>query len=441
MEAATPLRQPRVHVLMGRVIVENVVVDDPATAAFLDRRTEGGENAARVVVDAIEIGARVLEREQSAVDAEFVRNEFEKVSREVEAAFTGKARVVADFFGAKVDEVFGAEDGHLAKELQRLFGEGSTAAVQHQLRQVMQDQSAKLREDLLRQFSSADGSNPLADFKAAHLRSAHEAARRQEQQLEAMREQMVAVKLELQKLQSERERALEVAAEHARGTAKGRPYEEAVADAVDAIARGQGDDCDAVGDFRGAGGRKGDVVVDIDGCSGAPRGRIVFEAKNSRKGRKEALAELGQAMAQRSADYGVWVVPAEDKLPARTGALREVGGDKLFVVYDPEDRSRLALDVAYSLARARVLMAKGGADGLDAPALRAEVERALGAMEDVRRIKLHLTNAAGGIEEARRALESMAERVRAHLTQIGALVDEAATAPEAEHHAATLGGD
>lgn len=422
MEAATPLRQPRVHVLMGRVIVENVVVDDPATAAFLDRRTGAGENAAHVVVDAIEIGARVLEREQSAVDAEFVRNEFEKVSREVETAFTDKARVVAEFFGAKVDEVFGAEDGHLAKELQRLFGEGSTAAVQHQLRQVMHDQSAQLREDLLRQFSSADGSNPLADFKAAHLRAAHEAARRQELQLEAMREQMVAVKLELQKLQSEREKALEVAAEHARGTAKGRPYEEAVAEAVDAIARGQGDDCDAVGDFRGAGGRKGDVVVDIDGCAGASRGRIVFEAKNSRKGRKEALAELEEAMTQRSADYGVWVVPSEDRLPARASPLREVGGDKLFVVYDPEDGSRLALDVAYSLARARVLMAKGGAEGLDAPALRAEVERALGALEDVRRIKLHLTNAAGGIEQARGVLEGMTERVRGHLARIDALV-------------------
>jgi hypothetical protein len=407
---------------MGRVIVENVVVDDPATAAFLDRRMEAGENPTHVVVDAIEIGARVLEREQSAVDAEFVRNEFEKVSREVETAFTDKARVVAEFFGAKVDEVFGAEDGHLAKELQRLFGEGSTAAVQHQLRQVMQDQSAKMREDLLRQFSSADGNNPLADFKAAHLRAAHDAARRQEQQLEGMREQMVAVKLELQKLQSERAKALEVAAEAARGTAKGRPYEEAVAEAVDAIARAQGDDCDAVGDFRGAGGRKGDVVVDIDGCAGAPRGRIVFEAKNSRKGRKEALAELEEAMAQRSADYGVWVVPSEDKLPARSSGLREVGGDKLFVVYDPEDGSRLALEVAYSLGRARVLMAKGGVEGLDAPALRAEVERALGAMEDVRRIKLHLTNAAGGIEQARGVLEGMAERVRGHLSAIDALI-------------------
>jgi hypothetical protein len=425
MEAATQLRPPRVHVLMGRVIVENVVVDDPAAAAFVARRIDAGEDPARVVADAVEVGARVLEREQAAVDAEFVRNELERVSGEVERAFTDKARVVAEFFGTKVDEVFGPEDGHLAKELQKLFGEGSTAAVQHQLRQVMLEQSARMREDLLKQFSSADGSNPLADFKAAHLRVTRDVAARQEAQLEGMREQLVSLKLELQALQAEKRRAEEVAAEHDRSTAKGRPYEEAVAEAVDAIARAQGDDCDAVGDFRGLGGRKGDVVVDIDGCSGAPRGRIVFEAKNSRRSRKEALAELEEALATRAADYGVWVVPSEDKLPARAPALREVGGDKLFVVYDPEDGSRLALEVAYALARARVLMAKGGVEGLDAAALRAEAERALGAMEDVRRVKLHLTNATSGIDEARRVVEAMAERVRAHLAQIEALLTPA----------------
>ena len=77
---------------MGRVIVDNVVVDDPATAAFVARRIDAGETIpVAVVTDALEIGARVLEREQAAVDAEFVRNEFEKVSREVETAFADTA--------------------------------------------------------------------------------------------------------------------------------------------------------------------------------------------------------------------------------------------------------------------------------------------------------------------------------------------------------------
>src|SRR5919198_5155355 len=157
MEAATPLRQQRVHVLMGRVLVENLVVDDPAAAAFVRARIEAGDDAVRVVNDAIEIGARVLEREQAGLDAEFVRNELTKVSREVETAFTDKARVVAEFFGTKVDEVFGAENGVLSRELARLFGDESSAAVQHRLQAVVDGQAARMREELLRQISSADG--------------------------------------------------------------------------------------------------------------------------------------------------------------------------------------------------------------------------------------------------------------------------------------------
>jgi len=420
--AATPLRHPRVTALLGRVIVEHLVVDDAVAAELVRARTEAGDNPERVIADAVEIGARVLDRERAGLHTEFVKTEFEKASREVEEAFTDKARAVAEFFNMKVDEVFGPDNGQLSKELERLFGENSTSAVQNQLRSVMTDMSARMREDLLRQFSSADGSNPLADFKAAHVRVMREAAARQEAQLEQMREQMVALQLEVQKVQAEKVKAVEVAAEHERSTAKGRPYEEAVFEAIEAIAAGHGDDCDAVGDLRGAGGRKGDVVVDLDGCSGRPRGRIVFEAKNSKRSRNEALAELDEAMNQRAADYAVWVVPAEDKLPARAPSLREVNGDKLFVVYDPEDGSRLALEVAYALARARVVMAKGGAEGLDASALRAEVERAMVAMEDVRRIKGQLTSAVHQIEDVRKIVEGMAERVRGHLQQIDALV-------------------
>jgi hypothetical protein len=294
--------------------------------------------------------------------------------------------------------------------------------VQHQVRSAVAELLNESREKLFKQFSSGDESNPLSTFQRAAVAAIKQSSELQHQTLREMNGRVGALQLEIQKLQGEKEKALEVAAEHDRSTAKGRPYEEAVFDAVDAIARAQGDDCDAVGDLRGAGGRKGDVVVDLEGAAGRPRGRIVFEAKNSKKSRKEALAELDEAMNQRAADYGVWVVPSEDKLPARASAMREVGGDKVFVVYDPEEGSRLALEVAYSLARARVVMAKGGAEGLDATALRAEVERATVAMEDVRRIKSQLTGAAGQIDEAYKTVGAMADRVRAHLAQIDALV-------------------
>ena len=166
-------------------------------------------------------------------------------------------------------------------------------------------------------------------------------------------------------------------------------------DAVDAIAAARGDDCDAVGDLPGAGGRKGDVLVGVEGAAGPARARIVFEAKNAYVPKNKALAELEAAMEQRDADYGVWVVPDEELLPGRGPQLREVNGDKLFVVFDP-DEGTLALEVAYALARARVLAAEAEGDGLDAGALRTEVERALAAMDDVRRIKSQLTSAITG---------------------------------------------
>jgi hypothetical protein len=420
--AATPLRQTRVSALIGRVIIENLIVDDPCAADVVRARQDAGEDPARVVTDAIEIGARVLDREQAGTTVEVLRQDLENASKEVEQRLGQTSEAVVTELRTRLEEAFGPDSGHVTRVLARHFGAESSTAVQHQVRAAVAELLNESREKLFKQFSSADESNPLAAFQRAAVAAIRQSSDQQHAHLREMNGRIGELQLELQKLQAERAKAIEVAAEHDRSTAKGRPYEEAVFDAVDAIAAGQGDDCDAVGDLPGVGGRKGDVLVGIDGCNGPPRGRIVFEAKNAQVPKKRALAELDEAMAQRDAAYAVWVVPSEDQLPARTQALREVNGDKLFVVYDPEEGSRLSLEVAYSLARARVLMAHGDADGLDASALRAEVERTLGAMEDVRRIKQQLTHAANGIEGARAVLEELDRRVRLHLGQIDALL-------------------
>ena len=425
MEAATPLRRTRVHALVGRLIVENVVVDDPVAAELVSRAIEAGEDPARVVADMIEIGARVLEREQAGSSVEVLRADMEKASRDVEARLGATSEQVVTELRTRLEEAFGPEQGHVTKVLQRHFGAESSTAVQHQVKTAVGELLNESRERLFRQFSSAEESNPLAAFQKHAVAAIRQSSDQQHAHLREMNQRIGSLQLEIAKLQAEREKALEVAAEHDRSTAKGRPYEEAVFDAIDTIAGGQGDDCDAVGDLQGVGGRKGDVLVGIDGCSGSARGRIVFEAKNSRVAKKAALAELDEAMAQRDAAYAVWVVPSEDQLPARTQPLREINGDKLFVVYDPEEGGRLALQVAYSLARARVLMARGDTDGLDASAVRAEVERALGALEEGRRIRQQLTHAANGVEAAREILDGMERRVKAHLAQVDQMLVEA----------------
>lgn len=422
MEAATPLRKPQVRAVGDHIAIDGLVVRDETALRLVREREEAGTDPARTVTDAIEIGARVLDREQAGANAEFVKTEFEKVSKEVEREFADKARTVAEFFGTKLDEVFGDEDGRLAKELDRHFSDGSSTAVQNRVKEVVGEIMARSREELLRQFSSADGHNPLADFKAATLRTITEAGERSETTQRALLQKMGELEKELQRVHHEREKLEALEAERERGTAKGRSFEELVAETVEAIAVAQGDDAEAVGDLKGATGKTGDVVVGIDGCNGPPRGRIVFEAKSSRLSRKAALDELDEALRQRDADYAVLVVSSEDQLPAKLPPLREWSGDKMVVTLDPDGGSTLQLEVAYRLARARVLMSRAPGDGLDAGAIRGAVERALTAMDDVRKVKNQLTGAKTSIDNAYEGIEAMADRVRSLLAEIDALV-------------------
>ncbi|MEA2271935.1 MAG: hypothetical protein QOI98_643 [Solirubrobacteraceae bacterium] len=431
MEAATPLRQPHVRTIGDRLAIDGLVVADESAVRLIREREEAGDDPVRAVEDAIEIGARVLDREQAGANADFVRSEFDRTARDVETAFAERAARVADDLGRKVDEFFGPESGHVTKALERHFSDESDAAVQNRVRDLLGDVMARSREDLLKQFSSADGSNPLADFKAGTLAAVRQASERQDVNLRALQEQLSGLQVELQGLRDERQKEEELDAERERGTAKGRTFEEAVYEAVDAIATAQGDDCDAVGDLRGATGKTGDVVAAIDACRGPARGRIVFEAKNSKLSKPKAFEELDRGMRERDADFAVLVVPVDDKLPARTTQLREYNGDKLLVAWDPDSDGTLTLEVAYSLARARVLMKRSDGDGIDAGALRATVERALDAMADVRRIKQQLTGAKTTIDGATSILDGMASGVRAYLAEIDEQLS-AAGAPEPE---------
>jgi hypothetical protein len=423
MEAATPLPfPPQVRTVGDRLRVDGLVIADECVVRLARDREDAGEDAARLVEDAIVIGARVLEREQTGADLELVRKELEKTTTAVTASLSTSAERVSQELAGKVVELFGPEQGQVTRVIERHFGDDSASAVQHRVRAAVEEVMARSREELRRQFTSADASNPLALFQKSAVEAIQGAAAQQHAHLREMTEKIATLELRLTELRAEREKLDAVEAEAERGTAKGRSYEEAVADTLDALATARGDACEAVGDAPGAAGKKGDVLVSIEASSGPCRGRIVFEAKDKKSlSRNDALAYLDASLHGRDADYAVLVVPS-DRLPARTWPLREFNGDKLFVTYDPDHESPLALEVAYGLARARVLMRRGEAGGVDTDALRAEIERAQQAMEDVRRIKSQLTGATNGIAEARSILETMAEGVRAHLTRIEALV-------------------
>ena len=67
---------------------------DETVVRLAQAREDAGEDPARFVEDALEIGARVLDREQTGANAEFVKTEFERAARELDAGLrrTGAAR-------------------------------------------------------------------------------------------------------------------------------------------------------------------------------------------------------------------------------------------------------------------------------------------------------------------------------------------------------------
>ena len=97
MEAATPLRTPHVRTVDGdRVAVDGLVVEDDTTVRLVREREDAGDDTVALLTDAIEIGARVLDREQTGANAEYVKTEFERAARELQSDFGERARAVTD---------------------------------------------------------------------------------------------------------------------------------------------------------------------------------------------------------------------------------------------------------------------------------------------------------------------------------------------------------
>jgi hypothetical protein len=424
MEAATPLHQSSVRVAGDRVVIDGLVVEDECAVRLVSESPD----TARLMLDAIEVGMRVLDREQVGANADFVKAEFEKAARDLKSEFTDRAKGVADRLDEKVDEVFKADDGVVAKMMAKHFADESSSAVQHKVKEVLDAVATQMREDVRKSLTSDSVDNPIVAIQRASLKVIRDNADQQAVGLREMSARMEAMRVEVAALRAEKEKLVEVAAEREKGTAKGRTFEEVVHEALDRIALAQGDDCEAVGDFLEGTGKKGDVVVGIGACHGPARGRVVFEVKTGKLSRPKAIEELDGGKAQRNADFAVLVVPSEDKVPAKMLPLREYNGDKLIVAFDPEEGSDLSLRVAYALARARVLMAKGGGDGVDTAAVRDAVERAVGLMEEVRRIKQNLTASKTSIDKAGEIVQSMADGVRGQLAEISGLIDRAEAA-------------
>jgi hypothetical protein len=400
-----------VRVLDDRLVIERLTVADERAARVVRERVETGQPPADTVGKAIEIGARVLDSEETAANVDYVRAEFER-----------HAAALRERLGKTLE----SGEQQLAERIAESFDSGRDGSVQKEIDRLLSDALAEQRTALLRLFSAEEGVNPLHDFKGAMIRAFKALDARQQAEGRENRERIDELTQQVVELRQREEADRRVAEAEEAGTRKGRSFEERVHLALERLADGRGDVAQRVGDARGdAGGKKGDVLVEIDAAGGPCAGRIVFEVKDKRLSRNDAWAELNGALDQRGAGFAVMVVAGEERLPARTEQLHEYEGNKLLIAVDRDDPDDLGLEIAYRYARCRVLMTRDRELTVDAAGVRDAAEEAVSALKRAQSVRLALTGATDSVERARSGLDEIIAEVYERLARIESLVAEA----------------
>src|SRR5919106_667906 len=169
------LDEGSIRAIGDRLVIERLEVADERAARVVRERAEAGHAPADTVRGAVEIGARVLEREGTAVEVDYVRAEF--------------GRHAGDLAERLVKMI---ETGNelLSEEIAKSFGDDRQGTVQQQIKEMLDRGAEAQREQISRQFSAKDGSNPLFDFKDAVVRAIAEAEARRQRESEENRKRI-----------------------------------------------------------------------------------------------------------------------------------------------------------------------------------------------------------------------------------------------------------
>ena len=214
-----PAADGTVRVLEDRIVIDGLTISDRDTARVVRERAETGTPPAETVTKSIEIGARVLEREGTAAEVDYVKAEFGKHTAEL---------------AERLSKTLEGGSDQLAEEIAKTFDSGRQGTVQHQIKEMLVRFAEHQRESLTRQFSASDGTNPLADFKQGVVNALKEGEVRRQRESEEGRKRIDALTREIVELKERDEGDRRVAEAEAAGTRKGLGFEERVSEAIGA---------------------------------------------------------------------------------------------------------------------------------------------------------------------------------------------------------------
>jgi hypothetical protein len=400
-----------VRAIDDRLVIERLEVHDPGAARVVREHAEKNRPPAETVARAIEIGARLIESEGTAANVDYVRAELER-----------QIGPLAEQLGSVIEE--GQEE--FVERLASNFDNERSGSVQQQIRDLLASAMEHQRSQLAKQFSAQDGANPLADFKEGVVRAVKSSQEAQQLEQVEYRKRIDALTGEVTALRERLSAKQDLDAEQARGTAKGRDFEQRVHDLIDEIATARGDVAHHVGDQAGeTRGKRGDTVIEIGAAGGPALAKIAFDPKDSQLSRPKAWEVLNGSLDDRGAEYAVLVVACDENLPPKTQSFVEYEGDKLIIAVDRDEPEQNVLEAAYGIARVRALAARKDDLALDAPAMKEAIDEARRALESLKTARQSLTGMRKNADSMESALSAMEEGAKAALARAESLIADA----------------
>lgn len=390
----------RVRVEADRIVVERLVVRDPALAAFLAERS--APDRADLVERAVRIGLLALQDAGVTVNVDVVRAEFEKLVRQAESVNEKAAQTLEQTLRTN----FADGDGRLPRTLEKFLGDrGALRAMVEELFDESKRDSAIGRIGrMLERYFDGDASKLAVLLDPTRLNSPmHQFRQEITAGFKSLEERLVAIEAA----------AAARGAERARSAAKGGDFEDLLEGMLADLARGAGDLLDRTGLETGTilKSKKGDFVLTVD--ARVARGsdlRVVIEAKDRPMSMRAIREELREARENRGAAVAV-VVFTPAHAPSGVAPFALVGDD-VYCVIDPAAPEPANLEAAIRLARLLALASLvEHAVEVDAAAIGAALTAIREQLEMVRTLKAQLTS----ISTATKAVWSGLDQMRSNI--------------------------
>jgi hypothetical protein len=390
-----------------RLVIDDLVIVDPAIAAFFAERP--ADDRAAILERALRIGVTALQDAGVSMDVDVVRREFETLVRRTEA--------VSERAASALDEVlrqnFADGDGRLPRTLERFLGDRGQlrAFVTELFDEGKRDSALGRMRSMLGSYFDGDASRLAQLLDPTRLGSPlHQFRSEVTAGFERLNERLAAIEAA----------GAARASERARSAAKGADLEALVGDLLGELCRGSGDALDHTGDETGdvIRSKQGDLVLTIDpAITHGADVRIVVECKDRAISGRAMREELAGAKRNRGARVGL-VVFTPAHAPAGIAPFDVRLGD-VYCVIDPASPDRATLDAAVRLARLLALTALDEREAeLDGVAIGAAMTAIRGQLEAIRALKMQLTSIGTASREVNGGLDRLREGILASVMEV-----------------------